>query len=338
MCSFGFHGVAEAARNERASTRPDRGSCRRDGGPLVSICGIAVSGRRTRRLYGVHAVPESVVAADGGAARRMPPYRGSVSESATEVTTIVYPLTRSGPSGGPDWSGTHLLAPGLDASLRDSGPWVEIEQPNDRTLVIRTPVWLNETEQEVKRVLDRSRGDFGCAEGTLSISMRTKSAAEAAGLSEGWTALGLLLGSAEIHAERHLFTRAQNGDLVMEVQQTRWASTGLLFPMATPTRSTCAGRPIGRPTRYVLALGRPARRCQPDLGRLVRKSLLGSLADRARSGVSRSGSSPLLADSRWRSGAPSLSSPRISAIETKIQGCCCHSHGQPFRVSAIPRL
>jgi hypothetical protein len=64
---------------------------------------------------------------------------------------------------------------GLDASLRDSGPWVEIEQPNDRTLVIKTPVWSNE-------------------------------------------------------AERHLFTRAENGDLVMEVQQTRTGVDKFVIP------------------------------------------------------------------------------------------------------------
>jgi hypothetical protein len=89
---------------------------------------------------------------------------------------------------------------GLDASLRDSGPRVEIEQPNDRTLVIK------------------------------SVSMRTKSAAEASGLSEGWTALGLLLGSAEVHAERHLFTRAESVDLVMEVQQTRTGVDKFVIP------------------------------------------------------------------------------------------------------------
>ena len=156
---------------------------------------------------------------------------GRYRNAATEVTTIVYPLTRSGGlGGGPGWSGTHLLALSLDASLRDSGPWVEVEQPDDRTLVIKTPVWSNETEQEVKRVLSRSKGEFACAEGTLSVSMRTKSAAEAAGLSEGWTALGLLLGSAEIHAERHLFTRAENGDLMMEVQETRTGVERFVIP------------------------------------------------------------------------------------------------------------
>lgn len=85
--------------------------------------------------------------------------------------------------------------------------------------------------------------------------MRTKSAAEAAGLSEGWTALGLLLGSAEIHAERHLFTRAQNGDLVMEVQQTRMGvdrfvihsgDANSFYMRWTPDRPSDAVRPGAR--------------------------------------------------------------------------------------------
>jgi hypothetical protein len=102
------------------------------------------------------------------------------------------------------------------AHLR-GGDWVELRQPDNDTLLVIVP------DNPTPKVLKKSRGDFGCDKAGL-----TKSAAGSVYSEEGRsdlanagvTFLGVMTLSAGITSSALTFRPAQDGSLVMEVEDS----------------------------------------------------------------------------------------------------------------------